>query len=333
MSPVSPKIDPERIRLFTGNANRELARSICVQLGLPLSHADVRKFADGEVDVAIGESVRGIDVYLIQPLCGPHVNDALMELLVMTDAARRASARSITAVIPYYGYARQDRKVSPRAPITAKLVANLITSAGAHRVLTVDLHAGQIQGFFDIPVDNLYATSTLCRELESMNILNDHPVVVVSPDAGGVRRARYLSHMMEKPASLAIIDKRRASPGKVAEVRIVGEVEGMVAVLVDDMIDSAGTMVAAAKALQEAGVVRVLAVGTHAVFSGPAVERIKNSAIELMLVTDTIPLSEHAKAVAKIKTVSVASLLSAAIENIHIGGSVSSLFSDVEVIN
>lgn len=333
MNAVRTHINPDLIRIFTGNANPELAARICALLGVPLSRTDARKFADGEIDVTIHETVRGKDVFLVQPTCGPNINDNLMELLVMLDAAKRASAERITAVIPYYGYARQDRKVSPRAPITAKLVANLIQTAGAHRVLTMDLHAGQIQGFFDIPVDNLYATGTLCRHLESLDVLDGAEVVVVSPDAGGVRRARYMAHILEKPATLAIIDKRRAGPGKIEEVRIIGEVTDKVAVLVDDMIDSAGTIVAAAGALQQAGVKRVLAVGTHAVFSGPAVERIRNSGMDLMLVTDTIPLSEPARAVPSIQAVSIAKLFADAIENIHCGGSVSSLFTDVEVIN
>jgi len=333
MSGLDLKVDPDIIKVFTGNAHPALARSICGLLGVELGEAKVSHFNDGEINVEIGESVRGKDVFVIQPTCRPDVNGVLMELLIMLDALSRASAERITAVVPYYGYARQDRKVAPRAPITAKLVADLLTTAGADRMLTVDLHAGQIQGFFNIPVDNLYATGELCKGLQEMKNLLDGPIVVVSPDAGGVRRARYLARLFEDQAGLAIVDKRRSGPGMVEQMNIIGEVKGKIAILVDDMIDSAGTMVTASKALHEAKVKRVLAMGTHPVFSGPAIDRIRDSEIELMLVTDTIPLGEEAKKLDRIRVISVAGLLAEAIENIHLGGSVSSLFKDVEVIN
>ncbi|MBZ0273191.1 ribose-phosphate pyrophosphokinase [bacterium] len=326
-------VDPDYIRVFTGNAHPELAKAICDTLQIEVGDAYVSHFADGEINVEIAESVRGKDVYVVQPTCRPDVNGSLMELLVMLDAFSRASAERITAVIPYYGYARQDRKVAPRAPITAKLVADLLTTAGADRILTVDLHAGQIQGFFNIPVDNLYATAEISRTLEKMEDVLDGDVVVVSPDAGGVRRARYLAHLLHNNAGLAIVDKRRAKPGQVAQVNIIGEVENKIAILVDDMIDSGGTLVAAAEALAERGARRVFALGTHPVFSGDAVRRLSESNIELMLVTDTIPLSAEAKTVNKIRVVTVAGLLANAIVNIHCGGSVSSLFTDIQVIN
>ncbi len=339
--------DPDDIRIFSGNAHPELARAICHNLTwmlksagvmhgdatLKLGTANVGAFRDGEISVEIGESVRGKDVFVVQPTCPPNINTAIMELLIMLDALSRASAERITAVMPYYGYARQDRKVSPRAPISAKLIADLITAAGADRVLTVDLHAGQIQGFFKIPVDNLYATPDLCRDLESRGELIKGELVVVSPDAGGVRRARYLAHLLKENASLAIIDKRRSRPGQVASINIVGEVKDKIAILVDDMIDSAGTMCAASHALKEAGAARVLAVGTHPVFSDPAIENIIRSEIDLMLVTDTIPLKAEAIAAEKIEVVSIAEILAQAITNIHLGSSVSSLFTDVQVIN
>jgi len=330
----SSKVDADTIRVFSGNANPQLAQDICKFLDIALGNAEVSTFNDGEIAVEIDESVRGKDAFVIQSICGSNINRALMELLIMLDALKRASADRITAVIPYYAYARQDRKVAPRAPITAKLVADLLTAAGAQRILTVDLHSGQIQGFFNLPVDNLYATAELCRYLETeRGDLLDGDLVVVSPDAGGVRRARYLARLLKKEASLAIIDKRRSGPGKVDQVNIVGDVKGRIAIMVDDMIDSAGTMVAGADALLESGVKHVLAMGTHAVFSGPAVERIRDSAFELMLVTDSIPLTSEAKKVDCVRVVSVARLLAEAITNIHLGGSVSSLFTDIKVIN
>lgn len=324
--------DPENIKLFTGNAHPALSAAIAKQLGLELGKAKVDHFRDGEINVEIGESVRGKEVYLIQPTC-PDVNINLMELLVMIDAAKRASADSITAVIPYYGYARQDRKVSARAPITAKLVANLITAAGANRMMTVDLHAGQIQGFFDMPVDNLYATVVLVDIFEK-NLDNDSEnIVVVSPDVGGVRRARYFARLLEHDASLAIIDKRRGAPGTVAKMNLIGEVQGKSVVLVDDIVDSAGTLTKAAAKLKEEGAESIYACTVHPVLSPPAIERLEESPIKLFYVCDSIPLREDAANCSKIKVASVARLLAQGIWNIHNRGSISSLFPDVEVIN
>jgi ribose-phosphate pyrophosphokinase len=326
-------VDGNKMLVFSGNAHPGLAEAICENLLIKLGNANVSRFRDGEINVEISESVRGKDVYVVQPTCGPDINGSIMELLIMLDALSRSSSERITAVIPYYGYARQDRKVSPRAPISARLLADLIEGAGAHRVLTLDLHAGQIQGFFKIPVDNLYATSDLCNVLESLDEISYGEKVVVSPDAGGVRRARYLAHIMKGDVGLAIIDKRRSRPGYVGSVNIIGDVEGKAAILVDDMIDSAGTICAAAEALKNAGVTKVLAAGTHAVFSPPAIERIQNSQIDRMFVTDTIPLGDDARKLKNLQVVSVAPILARAIANIHIGGSVSSLFTDVQVIN
>ncbi|RMG96924.1 MAG: ribose-phosphate pyrophosphokinase [Candidatus Dadabacteria bacterium] len=309
------------VRVFTGNANRPLAEAICRRLGLPLGRAVVRRFSDGEVAVEIEESVRGWDVFVIQPTCPP-VNDHLMELLVMMDALKRASAGSISVVMPYYGYARQDRKVNPRVPITAKLVADLITVAGADRILTVDLHAGQIQGFFDIPVDNLYATPVLLEEFRRR--LPGEDMVVVSPDAGGVERARAFAKRLD--AGLAIIDKRREKANVSEVMHIIGEVEGRDALLLDDMIDTAGTLTNAARALKENGARRVFAAATHPVLSGPAVDRIVDSPLEQVVVTDTIPLSARARESGKIHAVTVAGLLAEAIRRITECGSVSSLF-------
>ncbi|GAB6063693.1 ribose-phosphate pyrophosphokinase [Deferrisoma palaeochoriense] len=309
------------VRVFTGNANRPLAEAICRRLGLPLGRAVVRRFSDGEVAVEIEESVRGWDVFVIQPTCPP-VNDHLMELLVMMDALKRASAGSISVVMPYYGYARQDRKVNPRVPITAKLVADLITVAGADRILTVDLHAGQIQGFFDIPVDNLYATPVLLEEFRRR--LPGDDLVVVSPDAGGVERARAFAKRLD--AGLAIIDKRREKANVSEVMHIIGEVEGRDALLLDDMIDTAGTLTNAARALKENGARRVFAAATHPVLSGPAVDRIVDSPLEQVVVTDTIPLSARARESGKIHAVTVSGLLAEAIRRITECGSVSSLF-------
>ncbi len=309
------------VRIFTGNANRPLAEAICRYLGLPLGRADVKRFSDGETIVDIKESVRGWDVFVVQPTCTP-VNDHLMELLVMTDALKRASANSISAVIPYYGYARQDRKVSPRVPITSKLVADLITVAGTDRVLTVDLHAGQIQGFFDIPVDNLFATPVLLEGIR--RILEDDRVVVVSPDAGGVERARAFAKRLN--AGLAIIDKRREKANVSEVMHIIGDVEDHDAILLDDMVDTAGTLTNAARALKENGARRVYAACTHAVLSGPAVERIVSSPLEALIATDTVPLREEAVKSGRIQVHSVAPLLAEAIRRITECGSVSSLF-------
>jgi ribose-phosphate pyrophosphokinase len=309
------------VRIFTGRANRPLAGAICRNLGLPLGRATVKSFSDGETCVEIEESVRGWDVFLVQPTCPP-VNDHLMELLVMMDALKRASANSISAVIPYYGYARQDRKVNPRVPITSKLVADLITTAGAERVLTVDLHAGQIQGFFNIPVDNLFASQVLIEEIRR-SFEADH-LVVVSPDAGGVERARAFAKRLD--AGLAIIDKRREHANISEVMHIIGDVAGADTVLLDDMVDTAGTLTNAARALRENGARRVYAACTHPVLSPPAVERIVESCLEELIVTDTIPLSEDAVNSKKIRSLTVAPLLAEAIRRITECGSVSSLF-------
>ncbi len=309
------------LKIFTGNANPELAQKISAYLSIPLGQAVVKTFSDGEIYVEIKENVRGADVFVIQPTCPP-VNDHLMELLIMVDALRRASARRITAVMPYYGYARQDRKVIPRTPITAKLVANLITVAGARRVLTIDLHAGQIQGFFDIPVDHLYAAPVLIQYLKEE--FRGKDLVIVSPDAGGVERARAYAKRLE--AGLAIIDKRRLRPNESEVMNVVGDVKGKVAIILDDMIDTAGTMCKAAEALDERGAKEVHGMATHPVLSGPALERIKKSSMKSVVVTDTIPLREEARKVKKIKVLSVANLLGEAIRRIHNDDSVSSLF-------
>jgi len=311
----------ERIRVFTGNANLELARKITENLGVTLGKAHVTSFSDGETRVEINENVRGMDVFIIQPSCPP-VNITLMELLIMIDAVRRASADRITAVIPYYGYARQDRKVAPRAPITAKLVADLITQAGANRVLAMDLHAGQIQGFFNIPVDNLFATPILLDHIKK-NYPGDN-IVIVSPDTGGVERARAFGKRLG--ASLAIIDKRRDGPNEAQVMNIIGHVQGKRIILLDDMIDTAGTVVQAAKALKEEGAIEVSVCCTHPVLSGSAIEKIEQSDLKEVIVTDTVPLHEKAKACSRIKVLSVSGLLSEAVRRIYYNDSVSSLF-------
>jgi ribose-phosphate pyrophosphokinase len=307
------------LRIFTGNSNIELVEKISKELNSPIGKSVVRNFSDGEINVEIDESVRGMDVFVIQSVCAP-VNNNLMELLILIDALKRASARRITAVLPYYGYARQDRKVSPRAPISAKLVADLITTAGASRILTVDLHAGQIQGFFNIPVDHLFAAPVVLDYMK--NIKND--MVVVSPDAGGVERARAYAKRLN--TSLAIIDKRRESPNVSQVMNIIGDVTGMSAVLVDDLVDTGGTLVRAAYALMEKGAKAVYACCTHPVLSGQAVEFLMESPIEEMIVTDTIPLREEAKDCPKIKVLSISSLLAEAIRRIYEDESVSDLF-------
>jgi ribose-phosphate pyrophosphokinase len=308
------------IKIFTGNANPVLAQEICDCLNLPLGRATVKTFSDGETFVEIGENVRGADVYVIQPTCPP-VNHHLMELLIMVDALRRASSRRITAVMPYYGYGRQDRKAAPRVPITAKLVADIITTAGARRVLAMDLHAGQIQGFFSIPVDHLFAAPVLLQYLKEKF---EPPVVMVSPDAGGVERTRAFARRMN--AGLAIIDKRRERPNESTVMNLIGDVKGKIAILLDDMVDTAGTLCKAAEALMDNGAKEVHGCATHPVLSGPALERIADSPMKSLIVTNTIPLSEKAKAVSKIKVLSVASLLGEAIWRIHNDDSVSSLF-------
>jgi ribose-phosphate pyrophosphokinase len=306
--------------LIAGTSNPALAEKIGHYLGIKLAPAKVKRFSDGEVMVEIDENVRGKDVFVIQSTCPP-VNDNLMELLIIIDALKRASAKTIAAVIPYYGYARQDRKVAPRTPISAKLVADLITIAGTHRVLTVDLHAGQIQGFFNIPVDNLYATPTL---LEHLRMLKEDNLVIVSPDAGGVERARAYAKRLE--AGLAIIDKRREKPNQSEVMHIIGNVKDKVAILIDDMIDTAGTLCNSAEALKQNGAQKIYACATHPVFSGPAIERIIQSPIDKVIVTDTIPLSEKAKSSGKISVVTISSLIGEAIRRITSGGSLSALF-------
>lgn len=311
----------ENVRVISGTSNKSLAEKICAELGISLAKASIKTFSDGEISVEIQESVRGFDVFVVQSTSTP-VNHNLMELLIIIDALKRASAGSISAVIPYYGYARQDRKVNPRVPISAKLVANLITKAGADRVLTIDLHAGQIQGFFDIPVDNLYATPVLIDEVKK-HFQADN-LVVVSPDAGGTERARAFAKRLD--AGLAIIDKRRERANVCEVMHIIGEVEGHDTILLDDMVDTAGTLTNAARAIMENGARSVYAVASHAVLSGPAVERIMKSPLTELITSDTIERKGEAKTCPKIRMVSVASLLARAIERIQTRGSVSSLF-------
>ncbi len=310
------------LSIFTGNSNRGIAEEICKYVEIPIGRAKVTHFSDGEVYVEIGENVRGVNCFVVQSTCTP-VNQALMELLIMIDALRRASAGSIVAVLPYFGYARQDRKAKPRTPITAKLVANLISAAGATRVLSVDLHAGQIQGFFDIPFDHLFAMPVFIEELRFMGYVGDE-VVVISPDAGGVERARAYSKRLR--ASLAIIDKRRPQPNVSEVMNIVGKVKGKRAVIIDDIIDTAGTLTTAAGAIIDAGAKSVIACGTHPVFSGKALERIENSPLSEVIVTNTIPLVEAAQESAKIRVKPVSRLLGEAVKRIHHGDSISSLF-------
>jgi len=310
---------PYELKLFTGNANRALAEEIAAVLRLPLGQAQVGRFSDGEVFVQIDENVRGADVFVVQPTCPP-VNDNLMELLVMLDAFKRASARRITAVLPYYGYARQDRKVQPRVPISAKLVADLITVAGANRLLALDLHAGQIQGFFDIPVDHLFAAPVI---IDHVGTLDLRDLVVVSPDAGGVERARAIAKRLR--AGLAIIDKRREGPNVSLFMHLIGEVRGRDCLIIDDMIDTAGTLVQAADALKREGARRILACGVHPVLSGPALARLEGSPLERVVVTNSIPLGKD-KQHPKITVLSVAPLLAEAIRRIHAEESVSTLF-------
>ena len=309
--------------LTSGRANPTLAQEIATSLGTRLAETDVTQFSDGEVFVQVNENVRGADVFVIQPTCYP-VNRNIMELLIMIDAMKRASAFRITAVIPYYGYGRQDRKVQPRVPITAKLVADLITAAGADHVLTMDLHAGQIQGFFNIPVDNMFAAPILLQHFQdrvAQGVWRD--LVVVSPDAGGVERARAFAKRLG--TSLAIMDKRRTAPNEAKIMHVIGDVRGRDVILLDDIIDTAGTITQAAQALREEGARRILASCTHAVLSGRAIERLEQSEIEEVVVTNTIPLREE-QACKKITVLSVAPLLGEAIRRIHTETSVSSLF-------
>jgi ribose-phosphate pyrophosphokinase len=309
------------LRVFSGNANRPLAEEICQGLGIEIGKAHVGRFSDGEFNFQIFENVRGEDCFIVQPTCPP-VDSNLMELLIMLDAFRRSSAKRITAVMPYYGYARKDRKDRPRVPISSKLVANLITHAGADRVLLLDLHAGQIQGFFDIPADHLFAAPVLVGYFQDLELPN---LTVVAPDAGGVERARAYAKRLG--AELAIIDKRR-NPDRLGEVEIlhvIGDVEGRTALIVDDMIDTAGTLVKAAEALRSNGAQSVLATATHAVFSGPALRRIDDSPLEQVVVTNTIP-AESVEGSEKVKRLSVGRLLAEAILSIHDETSVSKLF-------
>jgi len=309
------------MKILTGNSNPEMANDIAAYLNIPLLKADVRRFLDKEIFVEIHENVRGEDVFLIQPTSFP-ANDHMMELLVCIDALRRASARRITAVIPYFGYARQDRKPGPRTPISAKLVANLITTAGADRVLTIDLHAGQIQGFFDIPTDNLYAMPVLVRDMKAK--YESRTVTIVSPDVGGVVRARAYAKRMDAP--IAIIDKRRERAGVSEVMHIVGEVEGTDCILVDDIVDSAGTLCNAADALLAAGATSVSAYVAHGVLSGPAMERIAASGIDEVVITDTIRPTDRVKESDKVRVVTIAPLLAEAMNRIAHETSVSSLF-------
>lgn len=309
-----------RLRVFTGSANPALADAICEHLGCTVGAMSLRRFSDGESHLQINENVRGMDVFVVQPTCTP-VDRHLMELLLMLDALRRASAKRITAVLPYYGYSRQDRKDRPRVPISAKLVASLIVAAGADRVLTLDLHAAQIQGFFDIPVDNLYGRPVMVDYLKRLQLPN---LKVVSPDAGGVERARALATSLSAP--LAIIDKRREEANVSEVMHVIGDVAGHTCVIVDDLVDTAGTLVHCADALLEHGAVAVYAACTHPVLSGPAVDRISKSGLHELVVTDSIPLSEASQASAKIRQLSVAWLLARGIDSIHSETSISKLF-------
>lgn len=308
--------------VLSGNSNVPLAQKICEKLGKPLGSAEVRRFSDGEVFVEIKENVRGRDTYVIQSTSQP-ANDTLMELLIMIDALKRASAKEINAVIPYYGYARQDRKVAPRTPISAKLVADLLVSAGATRIVSMDLHAGQIQGFFDVPFDNLFASPVILEYLKK-ELPTGEEIVMVSPDAGGVERARAIAKRLN--ASVAMIDKRRTAPNVAKAMNVVGEVEGRVAIILDDMIDTAGTLTEASQAVLDHGAKKVYAAATHGVLSGPAIERISKSKMEKVIITDTIPLSPGAAACQKIVQLTVSDLLAEAIYRIHNYDSVSSLF-------
>jgi len=307
-------------KVFSGTANPALTQEICDCLGSPLGSAMIRTFADGETHLQIQENVRGADVFVVQPTSTP-VDHSLMELLLMIDAFKRASAERITAVLPYYGYARQDRKDKPRMPISAKLVASLLERAGANRILALDLHAAQIQGFFDIPVDHLFAAPVMVEYFESRR---RRDLIIVSPDAGGVERARAFAKRLNVP--LAIIDKRRTEVNVAEVMNIIGDVEGKYCLIVDDLVDTAGTLVKGVEALLAQGASGVSACATHAVLSGPAVERICQSSLDELVVTNSIPLKPEAEACGKIRTLSVAPLLARAIQSIHEGGSVSTLF-------
>jgi ribose-phosphate pyrophosphokinase len=314
-------LNDDRFKIFSGSAHRPLAEEICRHLGVPLGRAVLGRFSDGEIHFQILENVRGADVFVVQPCCHP-VDFHLMELLLMIDAFKRASAWRITAVIPYYCYARQDRKDKPRVPISAKLVADLLETAGASRALTLDLHAPQVQGYFTVPVDHLYAQPVLMEYFRNKNL---GPYTIVSPDAGGVERARYFAKRVDMP--LAIVDKRRIDVDVTEVMHLIGDVRGRPAVIVDDIIDTAGTLVKTADALLREGATKVYAAASHAVLSGPAVERIVNSEIEEVVVTNSIPLSPAAQQVSKIKVLSVGELLARGIRSIHEETSISELFS------
>jgi ribose-phosphate pyrophosphokinase len=317
-------VDSETLTLFAGNANQALAHDIARHLTTPLGRAYVGRFSDGEVNIELMENVRGRDVFIVQPTCPP-VNEHLVELLVMVDAARRASAARITAVVPYFGYSRQDRRPrATRSAITAKLVANMLQSAGVNRLLTIDLHADQIQGFFDIPVDNVYASPVLLGDAYRQRYDN---MIVVSPDVGGVVRARALAKRLDD-ADLAIIDKHRPRPNESKVMNIIGNVQGRTCVLIDDMVDTAGTLCAGAQALKDEGAVKVVAYITHAILSGNAIDKIAKSALDELVVTDTIPLSAAAKQCGRIRQLSVAGLLAETIRRIRDEDSVSSLYLD-----
>ncbi|MGA1843034.1 MAG: ribose-phosphate pyrophosphokinase [bacterium] len=309
------------LKVISGNSNRQLAQGIAKYLRVDLVDCEVKDFSDGEIFVQIHDNVRGADVFVVQSTCPP-VNHNLMELLIIIDALKRSSAARITAVVPYYGYARQDRKVQPRVPISAKLVADLITTAGADRLLTMDLHAGQIQGFFNIPVDNLFSTPVM---IDYIRQLNCQDLVIVSPDAGGVERARAYAKRLK--ATLSIIDKRRDAPNQSEVMNIIGDVKGKEVFIVDDIVDTAGTLTKAARALKEAGAESVCACCTHPVLSGAAIERIRNSEIKELIVTDTIPLIEAGKGCEKIMVRSVAETVGETIHRINVNESVSSLFT------
>lgn len=310
------------LKIFTGNSHPELAIEISKILEVPLGQAEVKRFSDGELFVQIHESVRGHDVFVLQPTCHP-VNDNLLELLIILDALKRASAESITAVIPYYGYARQDRKVSPRTPITAKLVADLISMSGANRAISMDLHAGQIQGFFNVPFDHLFASPVMVTYLKNQYGMGEH-LVIVSSDAGGAERARHYAKHLN--ASLAIIDKRRLSPNQAKAMNLIGEVKDKIAIVVDDIIDTAGTLTEASHLLLDKGASRVIACASHAVLSGPAYERISHSAFEEVIISNSIPLKDEFRRLKKMKVLSIAPLFAEAIKRIHNKESVNSLF-------
>jgi ribose-phosphate pyrophosphokinase len=313
------------IKVFSGNSNLDLANRIVEYLDMPLGRALIKRFADGEVNISIAESVRGYHTYVVQSI-SPPANEHIMELLVMMDALKRASAAEITVVMPYYGYARQDRKAAPREPITAKLIADLLEAAGATRLISLDLHAAQIQGFFNVPFDHLYASPIFIEDIKQkyINPGETNNLVVVSPDAGGVERARAYAKRLH--ATLAIIDKRRPEPGVAEVMNIIGDVKGMRAIIIDDMIDTAGTLVKAAEAVMKQGAQSICAYATHGVFSPPAVLRMNASVIEEVVVTDSIPLRDDAKKCSRIRVLSCAALVGEAISRIHTGASVSSLF-------